>query len=122
MSHERCIQIHWTCKNVDEARQIAGQLVQKGWVACAQIVPSIESIFIWNHQQETTLESLVVFKTQASWFEEVKKYILEHASYEIPEILQLPITGGNEAYLEWVVKSTGGKKTMRDTAYTKSME
>lgn len=106
MKDEAFVQIQWTCGSLDEARQIARQLVQKRWVACAQIIPWIESVFMWNNQLDTSQETKVIFKTRASRFEEVKKYILEHAKYEIPEIIETPITKGHQEYLDWVVENT----------------
>ncbi len=103
---EKYIQIQWTCASLDEARHIARMLVEKKWVACAQIIPWVESVFMWNNQLDTVQESKVIFKTRASLFEQVKNLILQHAQYEIPEILALPITEGHQEYLEWVAENT----------------
>jgi len=103
---EEFIQIHWTCGSLDEARKISRHLVNERLVACANIIPWVESIFIWNNQLDTQQETKVIFKTLASRFNEVKKIILENAKYEVPEILQIPITDGNKSYLDWVVETT----------------
>lgn len=100
------IQIYWTCGSLDEARQIARALVQANLVACANIIPWIESIFLWNNELDTTQETKVIFKTQNCCFEAVKEFILKHAKYEVPEILKVPILDGNPEYLEWVASNT----------------
>ncbi|MCH9610680.1 MAG: Divalent-cation tolerance protein CutA [Chlamydiales bacterium] len=100
------IQIHWTCGGLDEARQIARELVEMRLVACASVVPWVESIFLWNDQLDTCQESKVIFKTRKELFEKVKEEILSRAKYEVPEILALPIVDGHKEYLEWVDSAT----------------
>lgn len=103
------IQIHWTCSSLDEARLVARTLVQKRLVACANIIPWVESIFSWEDEIDTQQESLVIFKTRIDLFEKVRDEILIHSSYEVPEILALPIHDGNQAYLDWVMDMTGAR-------------
>lgn len=100
------IEIYWTAGSIDEARKVCRYLVQERYVACAQIVPWIESIYMWNNQIETTQESKVVLKTVASRYEDIKKIILENSKYQIPEITFLKIDGGSEEYLNWIAEST----------------
>ncbi|MFZ0564639.1 MAG: divalent-cation tolerance protein CutA [Chlamydiales bacterium] len=103
---ETYIQVYWTCPSLDEARKVSRYLVQKRLVACANIIPWVESIFRWKDQLDTGQETKVIFKTKSECFEDVKKVILKKSKYEVPEILKVPITGGNEAYLDWIDKST----------------
>jgi periplasmic divalent cation tolerance protein len=100
------IQIYWTCGSLDEARDIARKLVQMRLVACANIIPWVESIFMWNESLDTAQETKVIFKTRDDRFEQVKQFILEHAKYEVPEILKVPILDGNPEYLKWVSQNT----------------
>jgi periplasmic divalent cation tolerance protein len=101
------IEIHWTSGSIDEARKISRFLVQERYVACAQIVPWIESIYMWNNQLETTQESKVIMKTLLDNYEAIKKVIMENCKYQVPEITFLRIDGGNEEYLTWLVDSAG---------------
>lgn len=100
------IEIHWTTGSIDEARKVARYLVQERYVACAQIIPWIESIYTWNNQLETSQESKVVMKTREENFEAVKQIILDNSSYDVPEITWSQIKGGNTAYLDWILENT----------------
>lgn len=99
------IEIHWTSSSLDEARKVARYLVQERHVACAQIVPWIESIYMWNNQMETTQESKIVFKSSIEKYEKIKEIIKENTKYEIPEITYVNVDGANEEYLEWLKES-----------------
>lgn len=100
------IEIYWTSGSIDEARKVCRYLVQERFVACAQIVPWIESIYMWNNQLETAQESKVVLKTTLQKFEEIKKIIIENSTYQVPEITFSQIDGGSEDYLKWIEEST----------------
>lgn len=106
MEAEACVQIHWTCGSIEEARHISRQLVQLRLVACATIIPWVESIFLWDQQLNETQETKVIFKTLETRFSDVKNFILQHAKYEVPEILALPIIEGHGEYLQWVSLAT----------------
>ena len=99
------IEIHWTSGSLDEARKISRYLVQERLVACAQVIPWIESIYMWNNQLETAQESKIVFKSHFSAYEKIKKVILDNCQYEIPEIIYHRIEGGNPEYMQWLQES-----------------
>lgn len=100
------IEIHWTSGSMDEARKISRYLVQERLVACAQIVPWIESIYMWNNQLETTQESKVTFKTRLENYNAIKEVIEKNCSYQVPEITYMIMDGGNKLYLDWLETST----------------
>ena len=104
------IEIHWTSGNIDEARKVSRYLVQERLVACAQITPWIESIYLWNGQLETTQESKIIFKTRKDLYEQIKKTIEENCTYQVPEITFQFIDGGNESYLDWLDTTTKKEK------------
>lgn len=99
-------EIHWTSGSIDEARKISRYLVQEGLVACAQIIPWIEAIYLWNGQLETTQESKISLKTVRGNYEKIEKIIKTNSSYEVPEIICISIDGGSEDYLKWVVEQS----------------
>lgn len=96
------ILIIWTSKNIDEARSIASVLLERHLIACASIIPKVESLFRWEGSIESAQESKVFFKTDQAHFAAVRDVILKHASYEIPEILSINIANGNPAYFKWM--------------------
>lgn len=96
------IEISWTSGSLDEARKVSRYLVQERLVACAQIIPWVESIYLWNAQLETTQESKIVLKTRRDNYDAIRKIIQDNCSYEVPEITFRIIDGGNEAYMMWM--------------------
>lgn len=102
MTTPQFIEISWTSGSLDEARKVSRHLVEKRLVACAQITPWIESIYVWDDQLETTQESRVSLKTTLDLYETIAKIIREQCSYDLPEIIYRTIDGGNTDYLEWV--------------------
>jgi periplasmic divalent cation tolerance protein len=100
------IQIQWTCGSLEEARKVCRYLVQERYIACANVIPWLESVFMWDNQLDTSQESKVFMKTRAENFEAVKEVILKNCSYDLPEILFFAIDGGQQEYLNWLEEST----------------
>jgi periplasmic divalent cation tolerance protein len=100
------IQIHWTSGSIDEARKVCRHLVKNRLVACANLIPWVESIYMWDNQLDTTQETKIILKTRESSFQSVRDYIQNNTSYELPEITKILIDGGNQEYLEWLEKNT----------------
>ena len=96
------IEIHWTSGSLDEARKISRYLVQERLVACAQIVPWIESVYLWNKQLETTQESKIVLKTFKGYYDRIKEVIMQNCKYQVPEITWIALDGGNDEYFKWM--------------------
>lgn len=99
------ITVSYTCGSIEEARRISRLLVTERLVACAQIVPWVESIYTWNTQLHTAQESLCICKTHRRCYQRVKDCILQQTSYEVPEIIVQEIVEGNEDYLRWIDES-----------------
>lgn len=99
--HDFC-EIHWTSGSIDEARKISRYLVQERLVACAQIIPWIESVYLWNRQLETSQESKIVLKTIKKNCPKIEEIIKSNSSYEVPEIIYIHISGGSVEYLDWL--------------------
>jgi periplasmic divalent cation tolerance protein len=91
-----------TFSEIHGAKEVVNLLIQKKWVACAQIF-SIESQFIWKEKLESTPEILVQLKTVRSLYQEVESMIRNNHSYEIPEIIATPIIEISQAYLQWML-------------------
>ncbi len=99
-----------TAGSTEEARKIGQTLVEEEKVACCNIVQPIESIFKWQGKLNIEREALMIMKTREELFDTVAKRVKELHSYEVPEIIAVPITHGAKTYLDWVVKETGTPK------------
>jgi periplasmic divalent cation tolerance protein len=98
-----------TTSSYEEARKIADALVDLKKAACVNIVPKVSSLFRWKGKIEDVEESLMVVKTRAELFPDVVSTVKSIHSYEVPEIIALPIIEGNPDYLSWLKEETGGK-------------
>lgn len=96
------IQIQWAASSIEEARRLCRYLVQERLVACAQITPSVESIYLWKEQIETAQECLVCLKTMFHHVEKIRAILVKSTSYEVPEIIWSYIIGGHSPYLQWI--------------------
>ena len=93
-----------TTATADEAHRISRALLEQKKVACVNIVPKVSSSFWWQDKINSAQESLLIAKTKASQLNELVRLVKEIHSYDIPEIIALPIVGGNQDYLEWIGK------------------
>ena len=100
------IYVFWTCRDTIEAKKIIHILLDKRLIACASVLPEVESIYRWEGKIEESKEVKVILKTQPKHFEAVRSCIETNCSYEVPEILQVDVTQGNPRYLSWVVEET----------------
>src|SRR5215212_4410076 len=91
-----------TFPDAETARRIARELVNEKLVACANILPPVESIYRWQGKLEQSTEVLVLFKLSAARYPEFEAKLKELHPYDVPEIVAAPIAAGLEAYLAWV--------------------
>ena len=95
-----------TAGSADEAYKIAEKLLAMRLAACINVVPNIFSYYRWQGQLDNTKETLLIVKSQAALINDIIKSVKEIHSYEVPEIIALPIVGGNEDYLKWLTDET----------------
>jgi len=95
-----------TCRSAKEAERIASRLVQTRLAACGNILRSpVRSIYRWKDKIESAREFLLVIKTSRRRFPELQAAIKHLHSYEVPEIIALPIAAGSQGYLSWLAES-----------------
>lgn len=91
-----------TCGSKKEAGRIADSLLSERLVACANIISGVESRFRWKGKVEIAKEILVILKTRRENFKAIEKTVKRIHSYEVPEIIAVPVMAGNKEYLEWL--------------------
>jgi len=91
-----------TAASRQEAERIAQELLEAKLIACANIIDSVSSIFRWSGKIEKAEECLVLMKSRRELFEEITRKVKELHSYEVPEILAIPLVDGSKAYFEWM--------------------
>jgi periplasmic divalent cation tolerance protein len=91
-----------TAGSKEEAHKIAKLLLKEKRAACVNIVPGVDSLFRWKGKIDSARESILVVKTRASLFPEIIDLVKKAHSYEVPEIIAVPIIGGSEEYLQWL--------------------
>jgi periplasmic divalent cation tolerance protein len=95
-----------TFPDKESAKLIAKLLVEKRLVACTQLFP-IESIYSWKDEIFDEAEIMLFIKSKTVLFNEITAMIKENHTYEVPEIIQIPITDGLPDYLKWIEDCTG---------------
>jgi periplasmic divalent cation tolerance protein len=90
-----------------DAHKLAGILVTAKAAACVQILP-IRSCYFWDGKVANDAECLLLIKTRAGLYEAAADLIKRNHSYEIPEIISLPIVAGSSPYLNWINAVTSG--------------
>lgn len=88
------------------ARRLANGALEKHLVACANLIPGIESHYWWNRKIETGKEIMILFKTTQTKLAALEKFILANHPYDTPEFVVLTLAAGNSRYLAWLKTST----------------
>jgi periplasmic divalent cation tolerance protein len=94
-----------TCESEEQASRIARLLVERKSAACVNITGPIRSVYRWQGAVEEAGEYLLIVKTEQALSDDVRRTIEEAHSYEVPEVIVLPIVGGSERYLAWISES-----------------
>jgi len=83
-------------------------LLSQRKVACVNIASQVDSLFWWRDRLDRAQESLLIVKTRASLLPEIVEMVKGVRSYQLPEIIALPIVGGNPDYLGWIDREVRG--------------
>ncbi len=96
-----------TCPNQHEADAHAQAIVEKRLGACVQST-AINSHYMWTGEAQSETEVLLLIKTTCARYDALERYLAAAHSYEVPQITRIPVTGGLNAYLDWVRQATAG--------------
>ena len=91
-----------TCSSREEARKIAGHLVEQRLAACVQLSAPVQSVYRWQGAIEESEETLVLIKSSRPLWERLRAEIERLHSYSTPEVVALPIIDGARGYLDWM--------------------
>jgi periplasmic divalent cation tolerance protein len=99
-----------TTASKQEAESIAQRLLRERLIACANIIGPVSSFFNWSGKMEKAEEYLILMKSREDLFEKLAENVTPLHSYEVPELLVLPIVDGSKAYLNWLGGCLVGSK------------
>lgn len=94
-----------TCASREEGENLASQIIASKLAACVQL-SSITSYYTWEGKTNRDQECKLVIKTRKALFGPLERFIKEHHSYDVPEIIELPIHAGSKEYLAWIEEVT----------------
>jgi periplasmic divalent cation tolerance protein len=97
--------VYVTTSGLEESKKIARILLQEKIVACANIIPEIESIYWWEGDLEEDVESVLLLKTSSELVDKVIEMVKEIHSYQTPCALEIQIKKGSKEYLNWLEDS-----------------
>jgi periplasmic divalent cation tolerance protein len=97
--------VHITAGSFPEAQSIARTLVEERLAACCSVIPGAHSYYRWEGKLQHDEECLIICKTVEDVFPALTSRVGELHSYELPEVIMMPVTGGSDEYLTWVAAS-----------------
>lgn len=98
-----------THPEIEGARKLAGQLLERHLVACVNIVPKVESLYWWEGKVQNDVECLLILKTHQDKVDSLIEQAQQLHPYSVPEVLLLPVAAGNDSYLSWLSEHTVGQ-------------
>lgn len=98
-----------TASSEEEGAALSQVLVESRAAACVNMLPGVQSLYWWKGERESAREVLLIAKTRASLVPRVVELVKQHHSYTVPEVVALPVVGGNPDYLSWLAGETEEK-------------
>ncbi len=98
--------LYTTYPSVVEAGRAGRKLVEARLAACVNVIPGMHSVYRWQGKIEEADEAVMIIKTRTSLAEKVTAAVKADHAYDTPALLVLPILGGSEPYIEWIMEET----------------
>ncbi len=113
-TNDKPVLIYATFPDAGAAEAVGGALIDRGLVACVNIVPGMTSIYNWQGARHRETEVVAIMKTRASLAERVIADARALHAYENPALLVLPVEGGSQAFLDWIMTQTATYRSGSD--------
>lgn len=97
--------VYVTAPNITVARKLSAAALKEHLVACANLIPKIESHYWWKGQLESSSEVLILFKTSKKKLPELERCVVKHHPYDTPEFIAVDLEQGSAKYLDWIETS-----------------
>jgi len=98
--------LYVTTSDRDAATRLGRVVVEERLAACANVIPGVSSIYIWDDELREDEEVILILKTKENLVESLIERVKDLHEYECPCVVALPIVGGNQAFLNWVADET----------------
>ncbi|MDO6678599.1 divalent-cation tolerance protein CutA [Shewanella sp. 4_MG-2023] len=95
-----------TCPDNASAKRIASTLVETKAAACVQLIPQIESVYVWDDEVCHSSEVALHIKCIAKNYDAIQQIVTQQHPYEVPELIAMPITQGLPNYLKWIEETS----------------
>ncbi|WP_377638846.1 divalent-cation tolerance protein CutA [Oryzobacter terrae] len=102
------VEVRVTAPDGETATALARALVDAGLAACVQVLPGITSTYRWQGAVEEEQEHLLLVKSTAARFEDIRALVRSEHPYDTPEVLAVPVVAADPAYAAWVVDTVAG--------------
>ena len=104
---EDIIVVMVTVATESQGLEIGRSLIEEKLAACVNLIKGLRSLYMWEGSLSDDQEILMLIKTRRSLFPKLKDRVIELHTYEVPEIIALPVVEGSSSYLKWVAEMTG---------------
>ncbi len=109
MEKSKYIVVLITAKDTNEAHDIADALLDQRLAACINITAEVDSHYWWRGKVESAEESMLIVKSREALLGEIIEAVKKIHGYEVPEIIALPVVGGDKDYLDWIDGEATGR-------------
>lgn len=97
--------IYSTVPDIDTARKIASQVIENKLAACVNILPNMESVYMWEGHVESSQEMILLCKTDSKHSAQLMRFIAEQHPYDVPAIFSIQATDVENHFLKWIEQS-----------------